>query len=202
MNYGSQVVATCEGVWDQVRENHTDLPDVIFTLGDGGGKVNGYFHGGAWHTKEDRTGKPQVLIAGERLAAGPEGVLETILHEAAHALAHAREIKDTSRQGRYHNKKYGLLAESVGLHVAAADATHGHTWTSLRPDTIERYARALHDLERVLTYYKRTPLPPRAKKKKEPQVQAECGCERKIPLAYLPVICGLCATEFEEVVNV
>ena len=35
----------------------------------------------------------------------PADVLDTLLHEAAHALAAARGIKDTSRQGRYHNKK-------------------------------------------------------------------------------------------------
>jgi hypothetical protein len=29
-------------------------------------------------------------------------VLGTLLHEAAHGLAQARSIQDTSRQGRYH----------------------------------------------------------------------------------------------------
>jgi hypothetical protein len=37
-------------------------------------------------------------------------VLGTLLHEAAHALADQRAIKDNSRQGRYHNARYRQLA--------------------------------------------------------------------------------------------
>jgi hypothetical protein len=45
-------------------------------------------------------------------------VLGTLLHEAAHGLAHARKISDTSRQGRYHNRRYATLAGELGLDVA------------------------------------------------------------------------------------
>jgi hypothetical protein len=40
-------------------------------------------------------------VGGEGLARGPAHVLGTLLHEAAHALARVRGIKDTSRQGRW-----------------------------------------------------------------------------------------------------
>ena len=58
------------------------------------------------------------MISGEGLARTPREVLGTLLHEAAHALAAARGITDTSRQGRYHNKKYAALAAELGLDVA------------------------------------------------------------------------------------
>ena len=45
----------------------------------------------------------ELLIAGEGLALGADDVFTTELHEAAHALAVARAIADTSRDGRYHN---------------------------------------------------------------------------------------------------
>jgi hypothetical protein len=45
---------------------------------------------------------PEVFVGGEGLIRGAASVLETLLHEAAHALAYVRDIKDTSRQGRYH----------------------------------------------------------------------------------------------------
>jgi hypothetical protein len=48
-------------------------------------------------------------------------VLGTLLHEATHGLAHARGIRDTSRQGRYHNKRYAQLATELGLQVAEVD---------------------------------------------------------------------------------
>jgi hypothetical protein len=43
-------------------------------------------------------------------------VLEVKLHEAAHALATQRGIKDTSAAGnRYHNKRFAALAAELGL---------------------------------------------------------------------------------------
>ncbi|WP_156046190.1 hypothetical protein [Herbidospora cretacea] len=54
---------------------------------------------------------PELFIAGELLALGAARVLQTMLHEAAHALAHVRGIKDTSRSGnRYHNSLFAELA--------------------------------------------------------------------------------------------
>ena len=62
------------------------------------------------------------MISGEGLRRTPDEVLGTLLHEAAHALAHARGIKDTSRQGRYHNKHFKTCAEQLGLAVEHDDA--------------------------------------------------------------------------------
>ncbi|WP_297495484.1 hypothetical protein [Pseudonocardia sp.] len=42
-------------------------------------------------------------------------MLATLLHEAAHALAHVRGIKDSSRQGRWHNAKFKALSEELGI---------------------------------------------------------------------------------------
>jgi hypothetical protein len=44
-------------------------------------------------------------------------VLGILLPEAAHAIADRRGIKDTSRQGRYHNARFRTLADEVGLEV-------------------------------------------------------------------------------------
>ena len=53
----------------------------------------------------DTTGTvAEILISGEGLHRDPRAVLGTLLHEAAHALAAARGIKETSRQHRYHNR--------------------------------------------------------------------------------------------------
>ena len=65
-------------------------------------------------TIEERDG--ELFIAGELLAAGGRAVIEVMLHEAAHALAAARDIKDTSAEGdRYHNKRFVALAAELGL---------------------------------------------------------------------------------------
>jgi hypothetical protein len=41
--------------------------------------------------------KPELFVAGECLAEGPRQTLQTMLHEAVHALAHVRGVNDTSR---------------------------------------------------------------------------------------------------------
>ena len=76
------------------------------------------------------------MISGEGLGRTPRDVLGTLLHEAAHALAAVCGIKDTSRQGRYHNTKYKMLAEELGLTVAF-EPTIGWSITSV-PDSHRR----------------------------------------------------------------
>ena len=59
--------------------------------------------------------RPELFVAGECLAEGPRQTLQTMLHEAVHALAHARGVKDTSRGGKYHNKReFVALAGELG----------------------------------------------------------------------------------------
>lgn len=65
---------------------------------------------------QDAVRAPELFIAGELLAAGGRAVVEVMLHEAAHALATRRGIKDTSAAGnRYHNKRFVALAAELGL---------------------------------------------------------------------------------------
>ncbi len=64
----------------------------------------GHFHDGKWATTDGRL--PELFIGGEGLQRGPIPLLGTLLHEAAHGVASTRGVKDTSRQGRYHNTRY------------------------------------------------------------------------------------------------
>ena len=80
------------------------------------------------------------MISGEALRLTPPEVLAVILHEAAHALAYARGIKDTSRQGRYHNKHFKTHAGLLGLAVEH-DQRHGWSASKITGDTETAYAR-------------------------------------------------------------
>jgi hypothetical protein len=81
-----------------------------------------------------------VLVSGEGLQWGPVDVLGTLLHEAAHGLAYARKLSDTSRQGRYHNRRYATLAGELGLDVAHLGPL-GWSPTSVPEQTAALYAR-------------------------------------------------------------
>jgi hypothetical protein len=73
--------------------------------------------------------------------------------EAAHALAHARGIKDTSRQGRYHNKHFKTCAEQLGL-AAEHDQSNGWATTTITDVTKIAYARQLRDLADAMTLWR------------------------------------------------
>src|SRR5262249_33785605 len=125
------VLAALEHTWAAIRAHHPELPAVVVVLASGsdgapaGWLRLGHFAAMRWqhHTNDpDREQLiPEVFIGGEGLARGPIQVLGTLLHEATHALAHVRGVKDTSRQGRYHNQRFADLAHEMGLDVAKID---------------------------------------------------------------------------------
>ena len=119
--WGSGLVAALEGAWAAIRREHPGVPQAVLITGagsrpDGRGLRLGHFAAGRWQA--DQPGAiAEIFVGGEGLARGATRVLATLLHEAAHALAHKRQLKDTSRQGRYHNRRFKDLAEQVGLQV-------------------------------------------------------------------------------------
>jgi len=83
--------------------------------------------------------RSEVFISDDGLCGSPADVLATLLHEAAHAIADRRGIKTTSRQGRYHNARFKVLAEEVGVEVRR-DPTIGWSPTTLASPTAAVYS--------------------------------------------------------------
>lgn len=118
----------------------------------------GHFAARRWVTSDaDPSGlsstMAELFVGGEGLGQGAESVLDTLLHEAAHGLADVRGIQDTSRQGRYHNKRYAALAREMGL-VCVQTPPIGWSGTSLAPGTAEEYAEELAELALAITAYR------------------------------------------------
>jgi len=80
----------------------------------------------------------EVLITADGLAGSASEVMGTLVHEAAHAIAFQRGIKDTSRQGRYHNQRFKAIAEEIGLDVRR-DPGWGWSVTTLSDPTAASY---------------------------------------------------------------
>jgi hypothetical protein len=87
----------------------------------------------------------EVFMTWEGLARPPADVMGTLVHEAAHASAHWRGIKNTSRQGRYHNQRFKAIAEEFGLDVEP-DPPFGWSQTTLPAATATAYTSALEAL--------------------------------------------------------
>ena len=197
----SVLVAALEHAWQTIRQRHPDVPDAVLVVASGseGKRLNlGHFAPHRWHVAG--ADRHEVLVGGEGLQRGPTDVLGTLLHEAAHGLACARSIQDTSRQGRYHNRRYATLAAELGLKVTSVKPI-GWSATTVPEPTASAYAGQLEDLAAALVLWRRqehrTGTGPRSRN----LLAATCGCGRRIrvaktTLAEAPILCSLCIQPF------
>jgi hypothetical protein len=93
---------------------------------------------------------PEVFIATETIAAGADAMFGVLLHEAVHSIAKARAIKDTSRQGRYHNARFRALAQEAGLEPEPRNPVIGFSPTTLSATAAHEYGTALGGLSAAL----------------------------------------------------
>jgi hypothetical protein len=104
--------------------------------------------------------KPELFLAGECLAEGPRQTLQTMLHEAIHALAHALGVNDTSLGGKYHNKReFVALAGELGLAWPQGQRPHpvvGFSEVQLTEPTLADYADTLAYLGAAIRLYRDT----------------------------------------------
>jgi hypothetical protein len=178
---GSGLIAALEQTWADIRRRAPELPEVVVVTGTG--LSSGAFHidakwghFGADHWVEGRPTeqgqkaaldlsaarrKPELFVSGECLAEGPRQTLQTMLHEAVHALAHVRGVKDTSRAGKYHNKREFIpLAGELGL--AWPDGQRrphpviGFSEVTLTEQTLADYADTLAYLGAAIRLYRDT----------------------------------------------
>jgi hypothetical protein len=200
----SAVVAALEDAWTAIRAHHPDVPEVVVILGAGSEARRGLFkwgHFAAARWQVAGSNRPEVLVSGEGLKRGGRAVLATLLHEAAHGLANTRGVKDTSRQGRWHNRRFAALAGELGLKVEV-DPKTGWSQTSLADQLADRYADQLTGLDAALGLWRH------AERQLGPATVAHnllacsCACGRKLrvsrtTLEQAPIICGGCQERFE-----
>jgi hypothetical protein len=198
----SRILGVLEETWQAIRRHHTQVPPVVVIIASGtDGKQARWGHHapGRWHVSgEQRT---EIMISGEGLRRSPREVLGTLLHEAAHALAAARGIKDTSRQGRYHNAHFAELARELGIHVEK-DSKAGWSITTVPDHTAAAYAAQLEKLQVVMTLWRRDEILIPKERRNTNLIAAVCLCARTIrvaasTLAEAPIICTACGGKFE-----
>lgn len=142
----------------------------------------------------------EVLITGDGLAGSAADVMGTLVHEAAHAIAFQRGIKDTSRQARYHNGRFEAIAEELGLDVSR-DPGWGWCRTALSNRTAVSYRDTLAELARALRAageHQLHPLPPdRGGGRTRVGLLCECGPRHRTGRTVSTVrgaICAVCGS--------
>jgi DnaJ domain len=199
----SLLVQVLEEVWLAIRRRHPQIPAVVIILASGTETRQprwGHFASARWYVEHSE--RAEVMISGEALRLTPAEVLAVILHEAAHALAHARGIKDTSRQGRYHNKQFKTCAEELGL-IVVHDDRNGWSASTLTHDTEYAYEAQLTALAEAMTLWRRseTTTGPTTRRNTN-LIAAACSCGRSIrvaasTLAEAPITCQACDGDFQ-----
>lgn len=197
------VVAALEGAWAAIRTRHPEIPAVVIIIGSGtSGRHPKWGHYATMRWQHGTNQLPEVLVSGEGLKRPATEVVTTLLHEAAHALADVRGIRDTSRQGRWHNKRFAALADELGLDTEK-DSRIGYSRCTLRDTTAALYEKPLQILTAMLSAY-RHPETQRASttKKSNNALACACACPRRIRVARAVldqggIVCTLCDEPFE-----
>lgn len=114
-----------------------ELEKVVITLKEGKQK-----HAFGWievrknwtqNGKERHEINISVDYIGERSV---QQVIATLMHEMAHLYNLQHDIKDTTRSGKYHNKKFKETAEKHGLTVKETE-DNGYSYTELTEQSAE-----------------------------------------------------------------
>ncbi len=198
----SLLLAALERTWQTIRQRYPDVPEAVLVVASGseGKRLNlGHFAPHRWQV--NGADRHEVLVGGEGLHRGSLEVLGTLLHEAAHGLAQARGVQDTSRQGRYHNRRYAQLARELGLDVAHLDPI-GWSATTVPEATAAGYAGQLEELQAALVLWRRQEARIGTGTRSRNLLACTCACGRRLrvakaTLAEAPILCGACEQPFE-----
>lgn len=198
----SALVAALEAAWAAIVAVHPEVPIPVIVVAAGSGRranelTLGHFAAGRWDVGGHA--RPEVLVGGEGLQRGAVDVLGTLLHEAAHALAAARGVRDTSRGGRYHSRVFRQLAIEVGLEVDQ-DGARGWSATRIGPAATLRYRPVVEALTAALVLWRRSEGGAGPTSSRNPKA-CRCSCGRRIRVAErtldeAPIVCGRCDGEF------
>lgn len=207
-DFSSSLVKALERAWAQIRRRHKEVPNAVVVVASGsvdtgrrGALKLGHWGASRWQLLDGELAG-EVQISGEGLQhGGGQGVLGTLLHEAAHALATARELSDTSRGGRYHNQTFKALAEELGLVVTKHEV---YGWQNTELADVGPYGRLIAQLDKAIGEAFRQMEPTGVTKPKAPSRLrlAECACGRKIRMSLsvfdeADITCGGCGEVFE-----
>ena len=111
-----------------------ELPPIVICIMSSKRTYGHYTVNKEWRLEEERL--HEINISAEHLDRPIENVMATLMHECCHYYCALNGIKDTSQNGRYHNKNFKREAEARGLLISQAPYI-GWSVTEPSPEFIE-----------------------------------------------------------------
>lgn len=126
-----------------------------------------------------------------------ECTIGTLMHKMAHLYNLMHEIKDTSRGGVYHNKKFKETAEAHGLKIDFHENI-GWSLTSIPPETAA-WIKENINIKGINIYKRIAEQETKGKSKKQSMKKLVCPiCGNIVRVTKdISVLCGECTTEDE-----
>lgn len=133
----SRAVGQLEKIYNSMNWDFFDgaLPVPIITVQSKPGTIGHCSVAKIWQRKDGQT--YELNIAAEVLNYPIEETLDTMLHEMVHLYCRENGIKEVSRGGKYHNKRFKEEAEKRGLECYQT-GTYG--WNIRAGDKLVEYA--------------------------------------------------------------
>ncbi len=92
------------------------LPEAVITIQSSQRTYGHITVGEVWRDEGDTY--HEINISAEYLNRPVENIISTLLHEMCHLYAMENGIKETSNNGRYHNKRFKEIAEARDLKIS------------------------------------------------------------------------------------
>ena len=113
----SQATAFLETAYNELNKQYFDgaLPKAIITIQSDNGAYGHFTTFDAW--QDNKNAYKEINISAETLNRPMANTIGTLVHEMVHFYCHVNKIQDTSRAGRYHNKKFKEESEKRGISI-------------------------------------------------------------------------------------
>ena len=153
----------------------------------------------AWKDKseDESEGYYEINMCAEYLARPFLEICCTLIHEMVHLLNLQNEVQDTSRSGKYHNKRYKETAEHTGALLVEKDSKYGWCDTKLTDEAAAWIVSCCNDEKEFNIYRSKIPkITSVSKSSSRKYVCPECELIVRAT-KEVRIICAECDVELE-----
>ena len=175
----TNAVTELKNIYDNLNKDYYEdkLPEVVITIQSSPkGKAYGWYAKDRWGVETDKEKAfDEINISAEYLSRPIENIISTLQHEMVHLYCAINDIKDTSNNNVYHNKKFKEEAEKRGLSIEKAQ-TIGYSVTTPTEEFIE-YIKELDIGEDAFQFFRKLPFgKEKVKKTTKKTTKYTCPC--------------------------